>query len=95
LFISKCERGQSIDVAELRTFCRAFGVSPKQFAAVLERTIEARRGEPLSLVTIALGTNRAQNAWIGRRTMIDLVPFLVALSGVLLLVWLWKRFKQS
>jgi transcriptional regulator with XRE-family HTH domain len=43
-FISKCERGERrIDVVELRTFCSAFGVSLKQFIAVLERSI--RRGK--------------------------------------------------
>ena len=43
-FISKCERGERrIDVVELRTFCRAFGISLKQFAGALERVMEARR----------------------------------------------------
>jgi hypothetical protein len=32
---------------------------------------------------------------IGGRAMAELIPFLVSLSGVLLLVWLWQRFKQS
>jgi transcriptional regulator with XRE-family HTH domain len=43
-FISKCERGERrVDVVELRTFCQAFGVSLKQFVAVLERSL--RRGK--------------------------------------------------
>jgi ribosome-binding protein aMBF1 (putative translation factor) len=43
-FISKCERGERrIDVVELRTFCRAFGLSLKQFVASLERATERRR----------------------------------------------------
>lgn len=44
-FVSKCERGERrIDVVALRTFCRAFGVSLKQFAVTLDRTIQTRRG---------------------------------------------------
>ncbi len=40
-FVSKCERGERrIDVIELRAFCRAFGVSLKQFVAALERTLD-------------------------------------------------------
>jgi len=39
-FVSKCERGERrIDVVELHTFCRALGVSLKQFVAALERAI--------------------------------------------------------
>jgi ribosome-binding protein aMBF1 (putative translation factor) len=39
-FVSKCERGERrIDVVELRTFCRAFGVSLRQFVSTLERAI--------------------------------------------------------
>jgi len=39
-FISKCERGERrIDVIELRTFCRAFGVTLKQFVSAVERAI--------------------------------------------------------
>jgi ribosome-binding protein aMBF1 (putative translation factor) len=39
-FVSKCERGERrIDVIELRTFCRAFGLSLKQFVSALERAI--------------------------------------------------------
>jgi len=39
-FVSKCERGERrIDVIELHTFCRAFGVSLRQFVAALDRTI--------------------------------------------------------
>jgi ribosome-binding protein aMBF1 (putative translation factor) len=39
-FVSKCERGERrIDVVELSTFCRAFGVSLGRFVAVLERAI--------------------------------------------------------
>jgi ribosome-binding protein aMBF1 (putative translation factor) len=43
-FVSKCERGERrIDVVELRTFCRAFGITLKQFAVALDQLIEARR----------------------------------------------------
>ena len=43
-FVSKCERGERrIDVVELRTFCRAFGVSLRQFVSTLERAIDKRR----------------------------------------------------
>ena len=39
-FVSKCERGERrIDVIELRTFCRAFGVPLKQFVSAMERAI--------------------------------------------------------
>lgn len=39
-FVSKCERGERrVDVVELHTFCRALGVSLKQFVAALERAI--------------------------------------------------------
>lgn len=39
-FISKCERGERrIDVVELRTFCRAFGIDLRKFAAILDRAI--------------------------------------------------------
>jgi len=39
-FVSKCERGERrIDVIELRTFCRAFGLSLRQFVAALERAM--------------------------------------------------------
>lgn len=39
-FVSKCERGERrIDVVELRTFCRAFGVNLGQFVAALERAM--------------------------------------------------------
>jgi len=39
-FVSKCERGERrIDVIELRTFCRAFGVPLKQFVSAVERAI--------------------------------------------------------
>jgi hypothetical protein len=44
---------------------------------------------------IAVEANSVQNASIGRRTMVDPIPFLVAVSGVLLLGWLWERFKRS
>jgi ribosome-binding protein aMBF1 (putative translation factor) len=38
--VSKCERGERrMDIVELQTFCRAFGMSLKQFAAALERAI--------------------------------------------------------
>jgi transcriptional regulator with XRE-family HTH domain len=43
-FISKCERGERrIDVVELRTFCQAFGMSLKQFVAVLERSMRQKK----------------------------------------------------
>ena len=43
-FISKCERGERrIDVIELRTFCRAFGIGLRQFATLLDQAIESRR----------------------------------------------------
>jgi ribosome-binding protein aMBF1 (putative translation factor) len=43
-FISKCERGERrVDVIELRTFCRAFGLDLKQFVAALERAMGKRR----------------------------------------------------
>jgi len=39
-FVSKCERGERrIDVIELGAFCRAFGLSLRQFVAILERAI--------------------------------------------------------
>ena len=39
-FVSKCERGERrVDIVELRTFCRAFGISLSQFVASLERAI--------------------------------------------------------
>jgi transcriptional regulator with XRE-family HTH domain len=39
-FVSKCERGERrVDVVELRTFCRAFGVSLGQFVVALERAM--------------------------------------------------------
>lgn len=39
-FVSKCERGERrIDVIELANFCKAFGVSLRQFVAALEKTI--------------------------------------------------------
>ena len=42
-FVSKCERGERrIDVIELRTFCRAFGLSLKQFVSALEREMARR-----------------------------------------------------
>ena len=38
--VSKCERGERrIDVVELQTFCRAFGLNLKDFAATLERAL--------------------------------------------------------
>lgn len=43
-FVSKCERGERrVDVVELRTFCQAFGVSLKQFVAVLERSMKGKK----------------------------------------------------
>jgi ribosome-binding protein aMBF1 (putative translation factor) len=42
-FVSKCERGERrVDVVELRTFCRAFGITLKQFVTVLERAMDKR-----------------------------------------------------
>lgn len=39
-FVSKCERGERrVDVVELHTFCRAFGVSLVRFVDTLERRI--------------------------------------------------------
>ena len=41
-FISKCERGERrIDVLELRSFCRAMGISLVTFAAELEQLLES------------------------------------------------------
>lgn len=43
-FVSKCERGERrIDVIELRTFCRAFGITLKQFVSALERAVSKAR----------------------------------------------------
>jgi ribosome-binding protein aMBF1 (putative translation factor) len=43
-FVSKCERGERrVDVVELRTFCQAFGLSLKQFVAVLERSMRPKK----------------------------------------------------
>ena len=43
-FVSKCERGERrIDVIELRTFCRAFGMSLNQFVSALEKAIRRAR----------------------------------------------------
>jgi transcriptional regulator with XRE-family HTH domain len=43
-FVSKCERGERrIDVIELRTFCRAFGLSLGQFVGALELAISRTR----------------------------------------------------
>ena len=43
-FVSKCERGERrIDVIELRTFCKAFGVTLKQFVSAVERAVGASR----------------------------------------------------
>lgn len=39
-FVSKCERGERrLDVVELRSFCRAFGVSFAGFAGKLDKTL--------------------------------------------------------
>lgn len=39
-FVSKCERGERrVDLIELRTFCKACGLSLKQFVAALERDL--------------------------------------------------------
>lgn len=41
-FVSKCERGERrLDVVELRTFCRAFGVSFQTFIGGLDRKLGA------------------------------------------------------
>jgi transcriptional regulator with XRE-family HTH domain len=41
-FVSKCERGERrIDVLELRSFCRAMGVSLVNFVAELEQLLES------------------------------------------------------
>jgi transcriptional regulator with XRE-family HTH domain len=43
-FVSKCERGERrVDVVELRTFCRAFGVSFGQFVADLEKAMKKKK----------------------------------------------------
>jgi transcriptional regulator with XRE-family HTH domain len=43
-FISKCERGERrINVVELGSFCRAFGVSLKGFVTSFERAVARRR----------------------------------------------------
>jgi transcriptional regulator with XRE-family HTH domain len=42
-FVSKCERGERrIDVVELHTFCRAFGVSLKQFVGTFEMAVRRK-----------------------------------------------------
>jgi len=42
-FVSKCERGERrVDVMELGTFCKAFGITLKQFVTTLERAIDKR-----------------------------------------------------
>jgi transcriptional regulator with XRE-family HTH domain len=42
-FVSKCERGERrIDVVELRTFCKAFGLDLKLFVAALEKALGER-----------------------------------------------------
>lgn len=39
-FVSKCERGERrLDLIELRTFCKAYGMSLKQFVSALERAM--------------------------------------------------------
>ena len=44
-FVSKCERGERrIDLIELRTFCKAIGVSLKDFITAFEHRLYARRG---------------------------------------------------
>ena len=41
-FVSKCERGERrIDLVELRMFCRALGISLKQFIEAFEKAIKA------------------------------------------------------
>jgi len=41
-FISKCERGERrLDIVELRSFCRAFGVALPTFVQRLDRALAA------------------------------------------------------
>jgi ribosome-binding protein aMBF1 (putative translation factor) len=41
-FVSKCERGERrLDVIELRTFCRAFGMNLNQFVKRLEKALSS------------------------------------------------------
>lgn len=43
-FVSKCERGERrIDIVELRTFCKAIGVSLGEFLEAFEGTLARRR----------------------------------------------------
>jgi len=40
-FVSKCERGERrIDIIELRSFCKAIGVTPGEFLNRLDSTLE-------------------------------------------------------
>ena len=40
-FVSKCERGERrIDVVELRSFCKALGISLPEFARRLDRELD-------------------------------------------------------
>jgi transcriptional regulator with XRE-family HTH domain len=44
-FVSKCERGERrLDVIELRTFCRAFGLSLTAFTQRLDKILETPAG---------------------------------------------------
>jgi len=39
-FVSKCERGERrIDIIELQAYCRAFGLTLRQFVALLEKAM--------------------------------------------------------
>jgi transcriptional regulator with XRE-family HTH domain len=43
-FISKCERGERrIDLVELRAFCKAVGISLKQFTDAFERALDRQK----------------------------------------------------
>ena len=51
-FVSKCERGERrVDLVELRTICKIFGMTLKRFVAVLEREI----GKPVRSIAYPVG----------------------------------------
>ena len=61
---SKCERGeQRIDVVELRTFCRAFGVNLKLFVAALEKAMRMPNEPPATLPALASGEPLQPPSW--------------------------------
>src|SRR5438477_1331961 len=65
-FVSKCERGERrIDVIELLTFCRAFGVNLGQFVTTLERAL-SRTNETLT-VAHHVGNASKNRANLSRR----------------------------